>query len=328
MALRVNKGGPSRRATHHRRLTFDQVSFMAVFLVLPLAVFVVFVLSPFVQALYYSTTNWTGFSSTMSFIGVENFSNLFQDDTFLKALRNNVLLAIFVPAITLLAAFVIACIVTVGGPSTGQVRGLKGSGFYRVISFFPYAVPAIIIGLIWSQVYDPTRGLLNGVLTDLGLHHFQGFAWLGLTSTAMPASMFVIIWGLIGFYTVLFVAAIKGIPAETYEAARIDGAGRVRLALSITLPQILNNVRTSYIYIGIMALDAFTYMQALNPTGGPEYSTLTMTQSIFSTAFTKGKFGYATAMGVVLAVVTLLFIGLVFVVFRLVGGRPEREVRS
>jgi len=318
-------GGPQHRAPHHfHKLTFDKVSFMAVFLVLPLTIFVIFVLSPFAQALYYAMTNWTGFATTMDFIGLKNFTALFSDDMFLKALRNNVLLAIFVPLITLLAAFLIACVVTVGGPTTGQVRGLRASGIYRVISFFPYAVPAIIIGLIWAQVYDPMRGLLNGFLMKIGLDHFTNFAWLGKSSTALGASMFVVIWGLIGFYTILFVAAIKSIPAETYEAARIDGAGRVRLAVSITLPQILTNVRTSYIYIGIMALDCFTYMQALNPGGGPSYSTLTMSQAIFTVAFERGKFGYATAMGVVLAAVTLIFVGLVFIVFRIVQGKPER----
>ena len=136
----------------------------------------------------------------------------------------------------------------------------------------------------------------------------------------MPASMFVIIWGFVGFYAVLFVAAIKGIPAETYEAARLDGAGRFRTAVSVTIPLIRDTVQTAYIYLGIAALDAFVYMQALNPFGGPNNSTLTMSQDLYNTAFRKGQFGYATAMGVTLAVVTLLFAALVFAINRLTGG--------
>ena len=81
--------------------------------------------------------------------------------------------------------------------------------------------------------------------------------------------MFVIIWGLVGFYMVLFIAAIKGVPAEVFEAARIDGAGRFRTAVSITIPLIRENVQTAFIYIGILALDAFVYMAALEPGGGP-----------------------------------------------------------
>ena len=139
----------------------------------------------------------------------------------------------------------------------------------------------------------------------------------------MAATIFVIVWSMVGFYMVLFVAAIKGIPAESYEAARVDGAGRFRIAVSVTLPMIRDNVQTAWIYLGILALDAFVYMAALNPGGGPNNSTLVMAQQLFTTAFTKGQFGVACAMGVVLAAVTLAFAGLVFVVNRLLGGKDD-----
>ena len=167
----------------------------------------------------------------------------------------------------------------------------------------------------------------NVVLNGLGIPIGQ-FAWLGDVRTALPASMFVIIWSFVGFYTVLFVAAIKGIPAETYEAVRLDGAGRFRTAISVTVPLIRDNVQTAYIYLGISALDAFVYMTALFPNaGGPDNTTLVMSQELFITAFRKGQFGYATAMGVVLAVVTLLFAAVVFGVNRLLGGRDEKGRR-
>jgi N-acetylglucosamine transport system permease protein len=261
----------------------------------------------------------------MHFVGLSNFVRLFQDNIFLDALRNNALLALVVPFVTIALALAIASLVTVGGPSKGALRGIGGSGFYRVVSFFPYCVPAIVIGLIWEQVYDPAAGLLNGFLTGIGLHQFENFAWLGEVATAMPASMWVIIWSFIGFYTILFVAAIKGVPAEIYEAARVDGAGRFRMAVFLTIPLIRDNVQTAYIYLGIAVLDAFVYMQALNPGGGPNNTTLTMSKRLFTTAFSKGEFGYATAMGVVLAAVTLLFAAIVFTINRLTGGREERR---
>jgi N-acetylglucosamine transport system permease protein len=322
-----SSGGRPRPAARRRRLpSWDRLSFMAVFLGLPLAIFLVFVIYPFGQALWFSMTDWGGFSPTYNFIGLDNFTKLFHDDVFLKALRNNIELAIVVPFLTIVTALAIATVVTVGGPSRGRISGIRGSGFYRVVSFFPYVVPAIVIGLIWAQVFDPSAGLLNAFLTGIGLDQFENFAWLGEPATAMPASMFVIIWGFVGFYTVLFVAAIKGVPAEIYESARMDGAGRFRTAVSITLPLIRDNVQTAYIYLGITALDAFVYMQALNPNGGPNNTTLTMSQELFNTAFRKSQFGYATAMGVVLAIVTLLFAAIVFTVNRLTGG-GERRVR-
>lgn len=318
-AVQAGRRKPSRLG--RRRLTFDYVSFLLVFLGLPLAIFLVFVISPFLQALYYGLTNWTGFSATMDFVGIDNYVRLFNDPTFLRAMLNNAVLAIIVPLITIVIALVFASMITVGGPSHGQVRGLRASSFYRVVSFFPYVIPAIVIAILWNMIYTPSGGLLNGILEIFGVS--AQTSWLGDERTAMGATIFVIVWSMVGFYMILFIAAIKGIPSETLEAARIDGAGRFRTVMSILLPQIRDNVQTAYIYLGILALDAFVYMAGLNSTGGPGNSTLVMSQYLFRTAFEKGQFGLATAMGVVLAVVTLVFAALVIGVFRLIGGKDE-----
>ncbi|WP_433677588.1 carbohydrate ABC transporter permease [Microbacterium gorillae] len=306
-----------------RKLTLDYVSFLLVFLGLPLAIFLIFVISPFLQAVYYSMTNWTGFSPAMDFVALDNFVRLFQDSSFLQAMGNNIVLAVVVPLITIAIALVFASMITVGGASHGQVRGLKGSSFYRVISFFPYVIPAIVIAILWNMIYQP-NGLLNGLLALVGLDTNE-FSWLGDERTAMGATIFVIVWSMVGFYMVLFVAAIKGIPAETLEAARLDGAGRFRTVVSILLPQMRDNVQTAYIYLGILALDAFVYMAGLNATGGPGNSTLVMSQYLFRTAFEKGQFGLASAMGVVLAAITLVFAALVIGVFRLLGGKDDGD---
>ncbi|WP_125612778.1 carbohydrate ABC transporter permease [Specibacter cremeus] len=296
---------------------------MVVFLGVPLLIYVVFVISPFAQAVWYSLTNWSGFSPKMTFIGLDNYVKLFQDDIFLKAVRNSVILGIFLPLVTIVLSLILASVVTIGGSSRGQIKGLRGSSFYRVVSFFPYVIPAVAIGIIWLMVYDPSSGPLNGILTGIGLKGFASYPWLGDPRTALIASMFVIVWSFVGFYMILFIAAIKGIPAETFEAARIDGAGRFRTLVSITIPLIRDNIQTAYIYMGIAALDAFIYMSVLNSGGGPGNSTLVMSQRLFTTAFTKGQFGLACAMGVVLAAVTLVFAGLVFLVNRLTGGSKE-----
>jgi N-acetylglucosamine transport system permease protein len=220
-------------------------------------------------------------------------------------------------------AVVIAALVTIGGSSTGPVRGVRGGEFYRIVFFFPYIIPAIATAIMWGFVYNPSGGLLNGVLTALGLHQFDSYAWLGEVRTAMPAVMFVMIWASVGFYVVVFVAAIKALPAEVFEAARLDGAGRFRILTRVTVPMLRGSIRTSLIYTGIFALDAFVFMAALNAGGGPQNSTLVISQELFKTAFTKGQFGYACAMGVVLAGITLLFAGIVFLIDRLTGGRED-----
>ncbi len=306
-----------------RRRNLDRTSLLVVFLGLPFLFYVAVVLYPFTQAAYYSLTGWSGFSAEQPFIGLANYASLAADSRFLTALGNSVTLLVVLPIVTLTLSFVLAVLLTFGGSTTGSVRGLSRSGFYRVISFFPYVVPAIVIGIIWSQIYNPANGLLNGLLTAVGLDRFENFAWLGQTGTAMTASMAVIIWSFIGFYMVLFVAAIRGIPVELFEAARIDGAGRFRSAISVAIPGIIGSVRTSYVYMGIAALDAFVYMQALNPSGGPDNSTLVITQEIYTTAFSQGRFGLACAMGVVLAIITFIFVALVFAVTRLISRRGE-----
>jgi N-acetylglucosamine transport system permease protein len=302
---------------------------MVVFLGIPLALFLMFVISPFVQSMYYSMTNWSGFSDEMEFVGFDNFVRLFtEEELFLRALRNNIILLIFVPLVTVVMALLLATMVTVGGTSRGQVRGLRNSSLYRVVSFFPYVIPAIVIGIMWSMIYDPNSGLLNGLLTAVGLDRFESFPWLGEESTAMGATIFVIVWGMVGFYMVLFIAAIRGIEPELFEAMRVDGAGRFRTLIHLTIPMIRDNVQTAYIYLGIGALEAFVFMQALNPQGGPDNSTIVMAQVLFRTAFTDGKFGLATAMGVVLAAVTMAFAALVFLINRLTGAEREGAPRA
>ncbi|MFY8032819.1 MAG: ABC transporter permease subunit [Devosia sp.] len=303
--------------------SLENTGFMLVFLGLPLAIYVIFVISPFVQAFYYSMTDWSGFSKKMNFVGLTNYLTLLSDPVFTKAVYNSIFLVLVLPPLVIVLSLTLATLVTVGGVTKGEVQGLKHSGIYRVISFFPYTVPAIVIGILWAQMYDPSSGLLNGILTAMGFEFFKSFAWLGDERTAMGASIFVIAWSMVGFYMVLFIAAIKGIPADVYEAARVDGAGRFRTAISITVPMIRDTIRTAYIYLGILALDAFVYMQALNPSGGPANSTVVISQHLLNTAFKKGKFGYATSMGAALAIITLVFAAIVFFVFWWTG-RPAK----
>ncbi|GAA4434083.1 sugar ABC transporter permease [Georgenia halophila] len=324
MAARSGRRKASGAGGRRRKLTADYVSFMAVFLGLPLVIFIVFVIWPFVQAAFYSMTDWSGYTAEFNFVGLNNFLRLTEDPRFVNAIGNSVAVALVVPFVTIVIALVFATLITVGGAEKGQVRGIRNSSFYRVVSFFPYVIPAIAVAIMWRLIFDPSGGLVNGILTALGMEQFESFPWLGTVSTAMPVVMFVVIWSMVGFYMLLFIAAIKGVPAEIYEAARIDGASRLRIAVSITVPLIRDNVQTAYIYLGIMALDIFVFVQGLTPSGGPESSTLVMAQQLFRTAFAEGQFGYSSAMGVVMAIVTLVFAALVFTVNYLTGGRDEK----
>jgi len=288
-----------------RGRNLERISFFAVFLGLPLALYVFFVVSPILQAFYYSLTDWSGYDANPGFIGMTNYANLLHDNLFWTALRNNAVLAVVLPVVTIVLALALATLVTVGGSSRGQTRGVTGAGVYRVVSFFPYTIPAIVTGILWQQVYSPQGGLLNGFLSAIGFVNLANTPWLGDPHLALGAIIVAIVWSFVGFYMVLFVAAIKGIPAEIYEASRLDGAGSLRTAVQITVPLIRDNINTAVVYMAILGLDAFTYMAILAPTGGPNNQALVVTQYLYSN-FTTAKYGYAIAMGVVLALVTLL----------------------
>ncbi len=301
---RVRGVRPSGRL--RRNLSFDRVSFFLVFLVLPFALYIYLVVSPIIQSFYFSLTNWTGFESNPGLVGLANYRALLQDELFWKALRNNLILAVALPLITISLALALATLVTVGGSSRGRTRGIAGGGFYRVVSFFPYTIPAIVTGILWQQIYSPQGGLLNGFLEAIGLDNLKNTAWLGEKALALPSIVVAIVWAFVGFYMVLFVAAIKSIPAEIFEAARLDGASRLRTAVQITIPLISDNVSTALVYMAIFGLDAFTFMAILAPSGGPDNEALVVSQYLYYQAFTQAKFGYAISMGVVLALVTLV----------------------
>lgn len=292
------------RGRGRRRLTPQRLLFFALFLGLPLLIYVVFVVSPFLQAFYYSLTDWRGLSSETTFIGLDNYVEIFGDPTYRTALLHNLLLMVVLPTITITLAFALAILVTVGGDSRGEIRGIRGASIYRVISFFPYVIPAVVVGILFAFIYSPNGGLLNGLLGLVGLD--RGIGWLGDPRFALAAIVVAVVWSLVGFYMVLFVAAIKAVPAEVVEAARLDGCGRLRLAVQIILPMIRENVSTAVVYMGIMALDMFVYVNVMTPIGGTGKSTEVVSRYLYETAFTRSQFGLASAMGVVLALVTML----------------------
>ncbi|GAB2534454.1 carbohydrate ABC transporter permease [Brachybacterium huguangmaarense] len=319
---------PSRGLTaprrRRRRVSLERVVFFAIFLGLPLTVYLMFVVSPFLQSFYYSMTDWTGLTPSMKFVGFENYDRVLHNPVFWKALRNNLALLVLLPLVTIALSFALAIMVTIGGSSQGGVRGIRGSAVYRVVSFFPYAIPAVIVGILFNFVYHPSGGLLNGALNVL-LKPFGitvTTAWLGDPKVALLSVAAAIIWAFVGFYMVLFVASISSIPSEVLEAARLDGAGRLRIALQIVAPMVRDSISTALVYMGILALDAFTFLSVMTPNGGTDNSTRVVSQLLYQTGFSQGRFGEANAMGVIMAIVTML---VAVVVLWL--GRSRKETR-
>jgi N-acetylglucosamine transport system permease protein len=300
-------------------MRYGKYRFIASFLAIPLLLYVVFVVSPYLQAVYISLTDWRGFSPNRNFIGLANYAELLGDGRFWRSMWHNAQLLVVVPIVTLGIALFLATMTTVAGRRGSVARGgVRGSRFYQVVFFFPHVVPLVIGGVLFGFFYNPEAGLLNGLLRLVGFDWLTR-AWLGDTTFALPSVMAVLIWIYVGFYYVVFSAAMKSLPTDVFEAAVLDGAGGIRTFVSITLPMITDAIKTSYIYLGILMLDCFALLQVMLPDGGPDGSTEVVAQYLYRAAFTDGRFGYASAIGVALCVVTLV---LAVVVLR--SGRRDR----
>ncbi|MFP8944636.1 carbohydrate ABC transporter permease [Streptomyces fenghuangensis] len=305
---RPGAGRGERRVSPHHR-TYLKYRFIAGFLAVPLVLYGVLVVSPFFQTFYYSLTDWTGLSSDFAFVGLDNFSRLMEDEIFRKALWHNVLLLLVLPVVTLGLGLFFAFMLNVGGRHRrGEaVAGVRGSRFYKIVYFFPQALSIAIVVVLWKYIFNPAGGLLNGILSAVGLGEWQQ-SWLGDPRLAFWCVVVVMVWANVGFYVVLFSAAMGSIPREIYEATLLDGAGRTTTFFRVTLPLMRDTVQTGWVYMGIMALDAFAVVHILTVNaGGPAYSTIVAPVYLYNKAFQDGQAGYATAVAVALLIVTMVF---------------------
>lgn len=213
--------------------------FIAGFLFLPILVYAVFVIWPYAQTFGYSFTDWQGQSQTMDFVGFDNYTTLFSDEVFTTALWHNLLLLVFLPAVTILLALFFAFMVNVGGKGgAGGVHGVRGSALYKIVFFFPQVLSIAIIAVLFAAVYrSDSAGLLNGILTKAGLATAdKPVEWLNDPDIVLWCMLAVMVWWQVGFYLVLFSAAMQSIPKEIYEAALLDGSGRSQTFFKVTLP--------------------------------------------------------------------------------------------
>jgi N-acetylglucosamine transport system permease protein len=260
-----------------------------------------FVLWPYGQAIYLSLTSWRGVSPNKPWVGLDNYERLLSDDRFLEALSRNAQLLVVLPLVTIAIGLTFAALFTQGK------QAIRGASFYRIVFFFPQVISAVIVGILWSYIYNPNIGLLNGALGAIGLDALER-TWLGDPNLILWSIVAVAIWSSVGFYMVIYLAAMQSIPSSFYEAAVLDGASRWTSFKDITFPLIWETVRTTMIYLGIAALDFFVLIQVM--TGGG--STLSARRAevaalyLYNEAFGKSRWGYASAIGVVLLLLTLL----------------------
>ncbi|MFB7498272.1 carbohydrate ABC transporter permease [Streptomyces sp. NPDC056161] len=292
------------------------------FLAPPVALYAVFVVSPFLQAFFYSVTDWTGVSPETEFIGMRNYERLARDPVFWTALRHNLIVLLTLPVLVLgLSLFLTYLLDFAGGRGPGgAIAPVRGARFYRLVFFFPQVLSVAAIAVLWEYVFAPRGGLLNGVLGAVGPASWEQ-NWLGDPDLALMCVIAVMAWTNVGFFVIVLSSATASIPGDILAAAQLDGAGPARTFVKVVLPLLWDTVRTGWIYLGILALDgSFTVVNIMTVNqGGPDHSTLVLPVYLYNKAFRDAQAGYASGAGVALLIVTLLFAA---VVLRL--GRRER----
>ncbi len=269
---------------------------VAWFLLPALVLFLVFVLAPIVVAVYTGFFKWGGIGPLDDFISLENYATLFRDQVFLGDLRRGLYLIAL--SITVQLPFALFTAVLLN-------QRLRGRAVYRMLFFAPYILSEVVTAVLFTMIFLPGAGMADHLAGALGLEGLQG-KWLADPSTVMPTLFVVMTWKYFGFHMMLFLAGLQSIPNEVLEAASIDGAGAWQRFRHVTLPLLGPTIRISAFLSIIGAIQLFDLVWVMTA-GGPNHSSETMAISMFQFGFKRYQVGYASAISVVLFVISLVF---------------------
>ena len=265
------------------------------FLFPALALYVLFMLYPAFTTFYIAVTDWNGVTTNLPFVGLQNFTDLANDEVFISTIGHTV----WFTALGALILFPVAIFFAY------VTHHLKFSRLYQFLIIAPMALSVTTAALLWKFMLNPDFGIFSKLFDAVGLHSLANVEWLGSTQTAMLMIVLATIWHGIGLWMTLFVAAIERVPQELRDAALIDGATGFRTFRYVVWPLIWEVTRTLLILWIIQGLQAFAFIIAMT-NGGPLGSTQVVGTYLYRIAFTDGRFGYGAAIAVVLFFAVLL----------------------
>lgn len=272
------------------------------FVIPALLFFSIFTLYPIIKSFIISFQ--TGIGQNIEYSGLDNYKRLLEDETFWISLKNTaVLLVVHVPSVVLLSLLMAVAL---------NKKALKFKGFFRVLFYLP-AVTSLTAYSILFSVMLKDNGLFNSILNTLGL---ESIGWLSTTTWSKTSIIIAMTWRWLGYYMVIFLAALQSIPESIFEAAKIDGAGKIRQFFSIIMPSVKPIILFTTILSTINVLQLFVEPYTLTNKGQPANSTMTFGLYIYQNAFSYYDFGYASAIAYVVA---LLVVILSIVQFRVTG---------
>ena len=283
--------------TSNRRSRMGSRWLSAVVLLAPsMLLLAVFLLYPLVGSFRLSLLDWNGLGTGARYVGLANWMHLSHDAVFWKALRNNLLLAVFSVVIQLPIALVLAVMLDKAG---------RGSRVLKLLYFLPLLMSSVAIGVLFKNVYDPNFGPLDVGLRAIGLDSLAQ-DWLGDPRFSLASTIAVICWQNIPFYMILFLAGLSSFPAELNEAARLDGAPESTIFWRIKLPHLQGTIRTAMLLAVLGSLRYFDLVFVMTG-GGPEHASELMATYMYNKVFSSFQLGYgstiASAMFLIVALV-------------------------
>jgi multiple sugar transport system permease protein len=264
--------------------------------------FLVFTIYPILSSFYYSFCSYSVIN-TPKLIGLKNYINLFKDPTFIASCKNTLFMIVVGVPVQMLTALTVSIML--------NYKKLRGTGWMRVVFFIPTLVPTVVACLLWIWVMQPDNGVVNTILSYIGI---KGPGWLASPTWSKPAFVLMMVWTC-GNALIIYLAGLQDVPDSLYDAAAIDGAGffnqSINIAIPLLRPTILYNVVTAV--IGVFQWFAEPYIMT---SGGPSNSTMFYSLYLYQNAFTFFKMGYASAQAWIMLVVAMAIILVLFKVFR------------
>ena len=258
--------------------------------------FCVFTLGPIIFAFALAFMSWDG-NNPIQFVGLDNFLALKEDTRFKAAFINTIIYAVTTVPLTLAAALGLAIILN---------QKVKGRDIFRTIGFFPYVASLVAVAAVWNMIFSPGAGVVNVLLTNLGVGREYLPKWAADPDWAMFTVVLFSVWKSMGYYMVIYLAGLQGIPSDLYEAGSIDGANALQKFWYITVPQLRPTTFFVVIMLTINCFKVYDLIYMITQ-GGPGTSTLVLVYHVYQTAFVTGSdYGYASAISMVLFLMVLL----------------------
>ncbi len=259
------------------------------FLLPSLLQFAVLMVFPVIFSFYLSFHEWNILEPAKPFVGLDNYTRLLGDRRVRQAIFNTVYYTVVSVPATLFCGLLIALLLN------NQIRG---RGLFRAMYYLPGVTSAVAVAVVWKWIFNGDFGLINYYLMEIGLIS-EPIRWLTDPNLAMPAVIIVSVWGGVGGCMIIYLAGLQAIPDEMYDAAKVDGAGPVRMLFSITIPLLAPATFFLLITSIIGAFQQFGLPYLLTA-GGPVGRTTTIAYYLYTSAFKNFEMGYAAAMSYVL----------------------------